>query len=115
MVAAASGCPVRKTQTPRSLVKGVVPRTGRKVISSPASSHSNESPGPRRSSSLSDFGMTIRPALSRVSRVFIMARYNGSTQTSMPPEAKPAGPLVEPGGVALHRQDGGQEFADASG
>ena len=70
---AAIGWPARNTQTPCSCVSGPLPRTGLRVISSPALSNSRSSPGSRRNSSRSGLGMTIRPALSMVRRTCTMA------------------------------------------
>ena len=78
------GCPLRNTQTPCSLARGPVPRTGRSVICSPAVSISSESPGSRWSSSRKGLGMTTRPALSMTKRVFILVSNRGSTHRLIP-------------------------------
>jgi hypothetical protein len=62
------------THTPCSFVSGPVPCTGRSVVCSPALSTSRESPASRCSSSRSGFGMTARPALSVVGRLFIRTK-----------------------------------------
>src|SRR5260370_25425361 len=81
---AGRGCPARNTQTPCSLVRAPVPRTGRSVICSADLLISRESPGSKCNSSLSGLGITTRPALSMTRRAFILAQYCGLTQQSKP-------------------------------
>jgi hypothetical protein len=61
-------------------------RTGRKVIASPALSIARESPGSRRSSSRTDFGITTRPALSIVRWVVMLPLCAGLTHQEIPLE-----------------------------
>src|SRR3990172_1349701 len=74
---AVSGLPVRNTQTPRSFCRGVAPRLGRKVTSSPLTVRSRVSPGERCISSRRALGRTTRPARSRVTLEFISPFYYG--------------------------------------
>src|ERR1700734_4106973 len=73
---AESGAPVCITQTPCFLYMRPFPRTGRRITRSSELSTSNESPGLNCNSSRTGLGRTIRPALSIVNVVTIMAFYH---------------------------------------
>src|ERR1700683_1114307 len=86
---AESGAPVCITQTPCFLYMRPFPRTGRRITRSSELSTSNESPGPNCNSSRTGLGRTIRPALSIVSVVTIMAFYHTNWHVRDPPHKLP--------------------------
>jgi len=76
-ISSVSGSSDRNTHTPSFFLSLPLARAGVSVIFSPEVSSSRVSPGCSCNSSRTGFGRTIRPALSSVNRLTIMAFYNG--------------------------------------